>query len=900
MVLAVSGKKTLRLLAGLVLLCCVFSGRAWSAPVIGLAPEGKADQRYCLWLFWSSDKAPVTGLAEKVRTGANFSEAAFISAQSGGKRVRFSLDCLKAGELDPVVFEVARRLKVGQTSTPFALAKGWAMIMRTTMAFRERGKALFDQGRHAEAERAFMRDLKLHPRDAAVWHLLALCRAAQRELKGALKAIDRALALDPGNPGIMQDKATMLAYAGRLGKALELYQRADKAEPGNPTVQSNMAWVMSLMNKGLAKAQLLAAKAVSARPDNGRFWYTLGLVYRARGNLKDAVKALEQAASLPGAPPEVLKTLALAKRELAQKGGARRTPPETPSPKKTPPVSPFPIAASPQKEAAPAPRPEKEKAAKLEAAAPATETPKAPPKPQAPAAPAQPAGDKNEFSEVYLQVATILDRKMALEELAPLLKAGYKPFVRDWKDAKGRMWMAFYLGPFRDVKAAADLGEELRTKELLGSYLVRTMKPGFRKRLGRDFDFSHKDPAPRAKPEPKGGSPAEKPTVIASEAKRPSKAETPRGEKDRAAAASQAKPPARPPVKNAVSVGDLPGKPAGAAPPAPPRELRPEKVSKRSPTEAPAAKPEPKPADRPAPREKAPPGGEPERKAPSPAPATEAAPAQNEVYLQIATLPSEEMAKLEVRGLLRAGYDPFVRTWKDRRGRTWEVVYLGPLESEAKAGELAQSLKAGRLIHSYDLRSLEAGFRAKRGRPLGGDRAGQKKAAPPAAPTAPPAAHGLKPVAAPPAPGPAAKSEVPAPAEIQPAPLPRAAAPAQAKAPQAPVEPVPAPRARPAAAPPAKAPRTAKPVVVPLKPAGPVLAYLVVSAQPDRAGAYTEARRFRKAGYQTRLSAWPREDGKVWQRVLLGPFQGKRQALLEARKLQEKGMIKEYKLLVRE
>ena len=474
---AITARKLRPALMALALLCFVFPARLWAAPVNSLPPGGETGRQYCLWLYWSPEKADVTGLEAKVRGGAVFTETAQAAARAGGKQVRFSLDCLKAGELDPVVFEVARRLKVGQTSTPFALAKGWAMIMRTTMAYRQRGKALFDQGRHAQAERAFLNDLKLQPRDAAVWHLLALSRAAQRNLTGGLKAIDRALALAPANPDLMQDKATMLAYAGKLSEALELYRRADRLDPDNPTVQSNMAWVMSLKKQDLAKAQKLAAKAVSARPENGRFWYTLGLVYQARGNLKDAVKALEQAASLGGAPPEVLKKLALAKREMAAKGIGKAGPPaERPRPEED-------RAAAPPEKSVPPEKPT-EKPAVAANKKEASQEKVSEPKPKA--TPQKQAG------EVYLQVATILDRKMALEELKPMVESGFKPFVRDWKGPKGRNWMAFYLGPLRDTNAAEALGSELREKGLLDSCLVRVMRPGFRKRLGRDFDFSEK------------------------------------------------------------------------------------------------------------------------------------------------------------------------------------------------------------------------------------------------------------------------------------------------------------------------------------------------------------------------------------------------------------------------
>ena len=253
------------------------------------------------------------------------------------------------------------------------------------------------------------------------------------------------------------------------------------------------------------------------------------------------------------------------------------------------------------------------------------------------------------------------------------------------------------------------------------------------------------------------------------------------------------------------------------------------------------------------------------------------------------------MAKIEARGLINAGYDPFVRTWQDRRGRTWEVLYLGPLDSDTRAAALAEKLKAKHLIHSFEVRYLENDFRHLRGRPLASAGKREKAVSPESEPEPKPAPELKQAVK----PQPEAKPEEHA-RNLKPVQASTGAEPALKHDAPAAKRQKPAPEANPDPVTPADPPDITKPVVVPLRPAGPSRAYLVVSAQPDRASAYTEASRFRKAGYKTRLSAWPRQDGKVWQRVLLGPFPDKEQALEAADELKKKGMITKYELLVRD
>lgn len=498
--------------------------------------------RFCLWLLWSSDQKVILEADRLVKKGEKFALVARRMVGAHPQTTRSSLDCVGVEKLVPKLFEVAYRLKIGQVSRPFRISRGYALVMRTTDRYRRRGKLLYEARRYKLAEQQLLKDLALHPDSAAVWHLVALCRAARGDQKGALKALEQALTWAPGDPGILQDKATALVYLGRVKEAIPLYEQALKRSPGNPVIMGNLAWALALARQDLDRALELALEAVKAAPKRGRLWQTLGLVRRARGELQKALAAYRRAQKLqPGLPG-----LQQALREL--QGGSQKGSPLAAARQA---ARAMPVPQQPAKPAAkPAPAPAKAKAKPVSKPKPATKAPPAKavvkpvakprglakarpaakprpvtkpkpvskPRPVAKAKPAtkptvkvkpkpkprhatapkpavKPRPKPRPRTEVkapagqaiFLQVGSYRLPEVAQRAIRRLRRAGHAPWFWLWRDARGRRWTVLYLGPFKSVSAAAGLGRRLKKWRVIDSYRVRIRPADFLRRKGASF-----------------------------------------------------------------------------------------------------------------------------------------------------------------------------------------------------------------------------------------------------------------------------------------------------------------------------------------------------------------------------------------------------------------------------
>ncbi len=522
---------------GLLLL---FLAAGLAGPPLAGAQGDDEPVRFCLWLLWSSDQKVILEADRLVKKGEKFALVARRMVGAHPQTTRSSLDCVGVEKLVPKLFEVAYRLKIGQVSRPFRISRGYALVMRTTDRYRRRGKLLYEARRYKLAEQQLLKDLALHPDSAAVWHLVALCRAARGDQKGALEALEQALTWAPGDAGILQDKATALVYLGRVKEAIPLYEQALKRSPGNPVIMGNLAWALALARQDLDRALELALEAVKAAPKRGRLWQTLGLVRRARGELQKALAAYRRAQKLqPGLPG-----LQQALREL-QGGSQGNSPPAAPrqvarpmpapqqaaKPAAKPAPAPAKAKAKPVAESQPATKAPPAEAAvkpaakprpvakpkpvakprpivKAKAAAKPVPAPKAKPKAEAKAAPKpkprhatapqpavkprpkprpQTAVKAPAGQAIFLQVGSYRLPEVARKAIRRLRRAGHAPWFWLWRDAKGRRWTVLYLGPFKSVSAAAGLGRRLKKWRVIDSYRVRIRPADFLRRKGASF-----------------------------------------------------------------------------------------------------------------------------------------------------------------------------------------------------------------------------------------------------------------------------------------------------------------------------------------------------------------------------------------------------------------------------
>ncbi|MCB2188175.1 MAG: tetratricopeptide repeat protein [Deltaproteobacteria bacterium] len=386
------------------LLACLLAGLLALPGAARAASSG--EPLVCLWLLWSKNRALMQEVAAKVADGKSFHVEVQTLLRDKPDQVRANADCLERSRLDPELREAVAGLDLGQVSRMVFVNDGWALAMPTTEEYRRQGKELLEQGRPAEAETWFLKDLKLHPASATTWHLVAMCRAARNDQKGAITALDQALEWQPDDPRLLNDKAAALDALGRYQEALPLHRQAYNLDPGNLVLMNNLAWGLARLKEDLPQAERLARRALRHAPDNPAMWETLGEVLVAQGQPAGAAVALHRSLQLRPDRPEVRALLAqcllaLPARDLARLVGdepvllaaeAPRPPRAAPAPPRAPQPTPQPSPtspASPRESGGPAPPPRPQPPAPPVKTPPVV-TPKPAPEPQPAPTPAPP------------------------------------------------------------------------------------------------------------------------------------------------------------------------------------------------------------------------------------------------------------------------------------------------------------------------------------------------------------------------------------------------------------------------------------------------------------------------------------------------------------------------------
>jgi cell division protein FtsN len=71
-----------------------------------------------------------------------------------------------------------------------------------------------------------------------------------------------------------------------------------------------------------------------------------------------------------------------------------------------------------------------------------------------------------------LQVGSHRSPELTQREVGFLRKLGHKPFIKEWKDPQGRVWLRVMLGPYPSAAKAVQVGRELLRQKIIVSYKV--------------------------------------------------------------------------------------------------------------------------------------------------------------------------------------------------------------------------------------------------------------------------------------------------------------------------------------------------------------------------------------------------------------------------------------------
>lgn len=138
---------------------------------------------------------------------------------------------------------------------------------------------------------------KQYPRYASGWYTASQLAARLGNSRGAMQAIEKALALEPGSLRWQLQKATCLMQAGDVQNARPLLQALDKQDLQSGFQCAQLALHLSrldLHERSLYHYQ----RAIRLEPTQSEHHYNLATVHRFLGNFSAAERALENAIDL--------------------------------------------------------------------------------------------------------------------------------------------------------------------------------------------------------------------------------------------------------------------------------------------------------------------------------------------------------------------------------------------------------------------------------------------------------------------------------------------------------------------------------------------------------------------------------------------------------------------------
>jgi predicted O-linked N-acetylglucosamine transferase (SPINDLY family) len=164
-------------------------------------------------------------------------------------------------------------------------------------ALQDQAIALQRNGRWRDAEQLYLELLAGDPRDFAARHFLGVARAQAGRLEEALRDIELALELQPGDAEALLNRANVLKLLGRMQEALSGYEHALSSKPGWPQAENNRGTVLQALGR---HEEALAAfdRALASAPDYAEALNNRGSVLQDLKRPAEALAAYDQALRL--------------------------------------------------------------------------------------------------------------------------------------------------------------------------------------------------------------------------------------------------------------------------------------------------------------------------------------------------------------------------------------------------------------------------------------------------------------------------------------------------------------------------------------------------------------------------------------------------------------------------
>ncbi len=164
------------------------------------------------------------------------------------------------------------------------------------------GRIYIQKGDLGEAEAAFTRALALAPKDSILWTDIARYRFATGNQKGAIEAVDYAVALDNDNVRAIEFRGRLLRSQFGLLAALPWFERGLQISPNDVPLLEEYA--ATLGEAGRTRDMLMQARKIIALDNrNGKAFYMQAVIAARAGQYDLARRVLAMAGPAMNATP---------------------------------------------------------------------------------------------------------------------------------------------------------------------------------------------------------------------------------------------------------------------------------------------------------------------------------------------------------------------------------------------------------------------------------------------------------------------------------------------------------------------------------------------------------------------------------------------------------------------
>lgn len=179
-----------------------------------------------------------------------------------------------------------------------------------------KGQFFSATNRSQEAEREYLRVVRIQPSDAA-WYMLARLYSSQHRYADAVRCVKEAVPLSQVPYDRLRALGTLYVYMNQPQDALAAFERAERKSPYHEDSSDLGKQFQAQLAEGRARAyrelndlDRAAAQqelAVKLNPENAAWWATLADLYQAQGKKEKSAHAKEKAESLQKAASSSMK-----------------------------------------------------------------------------------------------------------------------------------------------------------------------------------------------------------------------------------------------------------------------------------------------------------------------------------------------------------------------------------------------------------------------------------------------------------------------------------------------------------------------------------------------------------------------------------------------------------------